>query len=251
MDFAAQIKPAGQIHRSGPGGKEAPLQHDDLAGHRPLIQKVVIVDEHAVVRDGLKALLAAQADVLVIGETGDGYEALVLCRSMQPDVVIMDLHLPSLGGLELISLIRRRCPRVRILVLSGTVSEQRAAAALDSGAHGYVLKVSNIGTVKTALNELRKDAVYIDPLLSLQQIAGMRETGGEARGANTKWRLTQRERQILKLIAEGERNRDIAERLTISQKTVETHRLNMMQKLQAHNAAELSQWARRLGLMSD
>lgn len=212
---------------------------------------VLIADEHAVVRDGLKALLERDQNLKVIGEAGDGYVALELCRALCPDVVILDLYLPSLGGLEAISLIRRRFPRVRILVLSSVFSEERAAAALDAGAHAYVLKASGIATLNTAIAELSAGLQYLDPMLDVHQVNSMRRSNPDAKKGDSKARLTPRERQILKLIAEGERNRDIAERLTISKKTVETHRLNMMQKLNAHNAAELSQWARRLGLMSD
>ena len=214
------------------------------------VPRLLIVDQHSIVREGMKAILRCHTRIEIIGEAGDGYSALELCRTMEPDIIIMGLNLPALNGLELISLVCRRFTRVRILVLSGEISEQRAAAAFDQGAHGYVLKQSSIDKVKEALLAVQRGRTYIDPYLSVDEIFALRQQTGPGRREDAHNQLTARERQVLKLIAEGGRNREIAERLHVSKKTVESHRSNLMQKLQAHNAAELSQWARRLGLIS-
>ncbi|MFL9989171.1 response regulator [Paraburkholderia sediminicola] len=214
------------------------------------VPRLLIVDQHSIVREGIKSILRCHTRVEIIAEAGDGFSALALCRLMEPDIIIMDLNLPALNGLELISLVRRRFARVRILVLSGEISEQQAAAAFDKGAHGYVLKQSSIDTVKEALLAIQRGRDYVDPYLSVDEIFALRQQAGLERREDSHNQLTARERQILKLIAEGGRNREIAERLHVSKKTVESHRTNLMQKLQAHNAAELSQWARRLGLIS-
>ena len=176
------------------------------------------------------------------------HATLAACRAHRPDIVVTELQLPSLDGIDAIRTIRRRWPDTRILVLSATTTEIRVAEALNAGAHGYVLKRSSSDTLLKAVHALRAGQQYIDAALNLGQIESMRQQTIKVGTRVSSASLTTRERQVLKLIAEGGRNRDIAERLTISQKTVETHRLNMMQKLDAHNIAELVQWAHRLGI---
>ncbi|WP_185733865.1 LuxR C-terminal-related transcriptional regulator [Burkholderia sp. Bp8986] len=208
------------------------------------------MDEHDLVREGFKAILLRYVNLEVIADTGDGYEALKLCRTLHPDLIMMELSLSSLSGLDVISLVRRRFPKIRILVLSGRLYEDGAAAATDAGAEGYILKQSGIDTLKSALSTVLSGRCYIDPQLNSDEILALRRQGKFERRCEVRNRLTLRERQILKLIAEGERNKEIAEKLAISRKTVESHRANMMQKLEAHSAVELAQWARRLGLVS-
>jgi two-component system secretion response regulator SsrB len=163
----------------------------------------------------------------------------------------MDLELSTLDGIDAITCIRRRHPHIRIIVLAGLHSESRAAQALKAGANAYVLKRSSVERLITAFHAVREDKAYLDPAVHLGEVDAMRRHADNdescAPGAAS---LTKRERQILKLIAEGQRNREIAETLFISQKTVETHRMNLMRKLGAHNVAEISQWARRLGVVS-
>ncbi|MBY4897897.1 two component system response regulator [Cupriavidus sp. AU9028] len=212
------------------------------------LTRVVLVDDHTVMREGLRALLGKDPSVDVIGEAADGHAAVQACLRLRPDVVLMDLQLPSLDGVDAIATIRRRWPDIRVVVLAGLHSETRAAAALRAGAHAYVLKRSSLDQLMAALRAARINQPYLDPAMNVGQIDAMRRAaneGGESRAAG----LTPRERQILKLVAEGLTNRQVADRLTISLKTVETHRMNLMRKLDAHNAAALSQWARRLGLI--
>ncbi|WP_429571411.1 response regulator [Paraburkholderia sp. UCT70] len=208
----------------------------------------MIADEHGVIRDVLRRLFADAPYIDVVADAGDGHATLAACRAHRPGIVVMELQLPSLDGIDTIRTIRRRWRDTRILVLSAMTTEIRVAEALNAGAQGYVLKRSSSGTLLGAILALRASQQYIDAALNLDQIESMRRQTIKVGAHVTSALLTTRERQVLKLIAEGGRNRDIAERLTISLKTVETHRLNMMQKLDARNIAELVRWAHRLGI---
>jgi two-component system secretion response regulator SsrB len=229
---------------------QAMLQGNASIHAAPRVSSIVIADEHEMVRHVLSRLLADTPYIDVVADTGDGHATLAACREHRPDIVVMELQLPSLDGIDAIRTIRRRWPDTRILVLSATATEIRVAEALNAGAHGYVLKRSSSDRLLEAIHALRAGRPYIDAALNLGQIESMRERTNKVGARVSNASLTTRERQVLKLIAEGSRNRDIAERLTISQKTVETHRLNMMQKLDAHNIAEIVQWAHRLGIAS-
>lgn len=212
--------------------------------------RVVLVDDHAVMREGLKSLLTrADPTVDIVGEASDGHGAVHACLQFHPDLILMDLQLRSLDGVDAIATIRRRWPGIRVVVLAGLHSENRAAAALRAGAHAYVLKRSNLEKLMAALHAVRQDMAYLDPDIDLEQVDAMRRTEGDDGSHVAAAGLTPRERQILKLVAEGHTNRRVAERLSISLKTVETHRMNLMRKLDAHNVADLSKWARRLGLI--
>ena len=218
------------------------------ATHNKIVHRVLLVDDHQLMRQGVRALLASCSNIeVVVAEAADGRSAINACREFQPDVVLMDLSLPEIDGIESLRLIRRRWPEIRVLALTSVGEERRAAEALDAGAHGYVLKRSSGEALIAAILGSNHESCYIDPALDASQVAALR---GDTSG-NCGVVLTPREKQILKLVAEGSRNRDIAEKLIISLKTVETHRLNVMRKLNAHNAAELAQWARRLGILDD
>ena len=206
--------------------------------------RLLLVDDHAMIREGLCALLADVPELTVVGEAEDGQQAIALCRALQPDLVLMDLNMPLLDGVSALSLIARRWPAILIIALTSTVSEHNAALALEAGAVGYVLKRSRREDLLQAIAQVRLGKIYIDSGLDAAQVMALRG-GGQAAGIS----LTGRERQVLKLVAEGARNRDVAEILCIGLKTVETHRLNLMRKLDAHNAADMTQWAYRLGLL--
>lgn len=208
---------------------------------------VLIVDDHSLMREGLRILLSEIPNVTVVAEAADGRDAITLCRSIQPSIVLMDLTLPELDGIEAIRQIHRRFPEIRILALTATATEIRAAEALNAGASGYVLKRSGKKELLNAIEAVIQGRVYLDPALDETQIEALITDPNK----NTHHALTARERQVLKLVAQGNPNRLIAEVLVVSPKTVETHRLNLMQKLDAHNAAELTRWAYRLGLLND
>ncbi len=208
---------------------------------------VLIVDDHSLMREGLRILLSSIPNVTVAAEAADGREAITLCRSLQPTIVLMDLTLPELDGIEAIRQIHRRFPNIKILALTATATEVRAADAINAGAAGYVLKRSGRKELLQAIETVMQNRLYLDPALDETQIRALMANTGKAK----QHALTARERQVLKLIAQGNPNRAIAEILIISLKTIETHRLNLMQKLDAHNAAELTRWAYRLGVLSD
>lgn len=209
--------------------------------------RLLIVDDHGMIREGLRALLADAPGIVVVGEAQDGHEAITLCRSLQPDVVLMDLKMPLLDGVSALTLIGRRWPKILIIALTSDVSEHNAALAMEAGAVGYVLKRSRRDDLLQAIAQVRAGKIFIDAGLDASQVIALRNSGETASGIT----LTERERQVLKLVAEGSRNRDVAEILCISLKTVETHRLNVMKKLDAHNAADMTQWAYRLGLLGE
>ncbi|RKT98825.1 DNA-binding response regulator [Burkholderia sp. Nafp2/4-1b] len=203
--------------------------------------RVLIAEDHPLLRLGLKNLLDTSPPLSVVDEVGNGLEVYRACQRLNPDIVLLDLGLPGMNGLDVIYQLRRRWRDLGILVVTAETAEHRAITALATGANGYMLKNSSKQTLLNAIWKVWRGQTAIDPALNLTQI-----TTKAAPDCSVK--LTPRERQVLKLISEGCRNRDIAEKLTITIKTVETHRLNLMRKLDAHNAAELANWAHRLGL---
>lgn len=207
--------------------------------------RLLLVDDHRMILEGLRALLCDVSGLVIVGEAENGREAIAACRSLRPDLVLMDLNMPLLDGVSALTLIRQRWPSIRLMALTSNASEQNAARILDAGADGYVLKRSRRDDLLRAIAQIRAGEIYIDRELDAFQVASLRSSGGSVVGIS----LTDRERQILKLVAEGLRNRNVAELLCISLKTVETHRLNLMRKLDAHNAADLTQWAYRMGLL--
>lgn len=206
--------------------------------------KILIVEDHSLLIDGICNLLANQPRYEIVGKVTDGLAVYDACQKLSPDLVLLDLGLPGMDGLDVIRQVRRRWTTLRIVVITASTEESRVRMVLDSGAIAYVLKQSSQQVLLAALQHAVLEKRYIDPTLRLDML----EKDPQTLPVDTP--LTLRERQILKLIAEGKRNRNIAELLSISLKTVETHRLNLMRKLDAHNAAELSSWARRLGLIA-
>ncbi len=212
-------------------------QHMDRATKRT--KTAVLVDPHHMVRDAIKEFLALDFNIKTSGETGDGLVALELVRRLDPDLVILDIDLPSLDGVDLIAMMRRRSLAPKILVLSASDNALRADAAFRAGADAYVSKASAMEILSDALSALHNDTgPYRDPCLN--------DRHGSPQPAPIE--LVPRERQILKLISEGLSGREIAEKLAISGKTVESHRLNLGRKLGARSAGELLKWALRLRL---
>ncbi|TDR76592.1 two component system response regulator [Paludibacterium purpuratum] len=206
--------------------------------------RVLIVEDHGLLADGVRYLLERQACYQVAGVVLDGCQVYQACLELQPELVLLDLGLPGMDGIDVIHLLRKRWPGLRILVFSAEAGERRCMQALGAGAMGYVLKRSARHVLLEGLSQVAAGRCYVDPALGGEPLCWR-----PAAGDGLDERLTPRERQILKLIAEGKRNREIASYLSVSIKTVETHRCNLMRKLDAHNAAELSTWARRIGLV--
>ncbi len=207
--------------------------------------KVLLADDHKIVRQGLRALLDAQAGIAVVGEAADGREAVELAAALKPDVVVMDLAMPNLAGLEATRQIRRRQPDVQVVILSMHANTAHAIQALRNGAIGYALKDSDAQEVVNAVRAAAARRRYVDPAIAEPVLEALLRNDGAGDAFQV---LTEREREILQLVAEGHTNAAIAGRLGISLRTVETHRANLMRKLDLHSPAELVRYALQHGL---
>lgn len=205
--------------------------------------RILLVDDHELIVIGIINLLSPYPRFHVVAHIDDGLEVYNACRRHVPDIVVLDLGLPGINGLDLIPQLRRRLPQMAILAYTAHMEETMAIRTLSAGALGYVLKNSSRQVLLAALQSVAVKKCYIDPALNREAI----NTGLRVKDDSTEI-LTPRERQILKLIADGFTNRLIGEQLCISVKTVETHRLNVMRKLNVHKVTELLICARRLGL---
>ena len=211
-------------------------------------KQLVLADDHHVVRRGLRALLEARADFTVIGEAGDGLEAAELVERLQPDVLVLDLMMPSLNGLEVTRRVRRRSPHTRVVILSMYADEAYVVEALRAGAEAYVLKESTSDELVQAIQEAAAGRRYLSSPLSQRAIQAYVERA-EAAPLDPYETLTSREREVLQLAAEGHANAEIAARLSISPRTVETHRTHLMRKLGLHTQAEMIRYALRKGIL--
>lgn len=205
--------------------------------------KILVVDDHDLIFDGLKSCLAPYPNLELVGFVTDGLSVYEECLKHKPDMVFMDLNLPGMSGVEAIRQLRKRWPDMMIIVLTAFEEERKAREALDAGSNGYVLKNGSKSTLLAAIKSVTRGKNFLDPALDAKHIEALSlvEEGDIPV-------LTPREKQVLKLIFEGKRNRDIAEALLIGLKTVETHRMNIMRKLDAHNVADLMKWAHRMGI---
>ena len=209
--------------------------------------RVLLVDDHVVVRQGLKALFADEGDIEVIGEASNGREALDFLAELEPDVVLMDISMPGLNGIEATRQIQQRHPGVKVVVLSMHANEEYVFQVLQAGASGYVLKQSDSLEVLSAIRAAVVGGSFLSPPISRTVIDDyLRRAQARGRGSDDEL-LTSREREVLQLLAEGKSNRDIADELSISIKTVETHRANMMTKLGLSSKTELVKYALRKG----
>jgi DNA-binding NarL/FixJ family response regulator len=206
--------------------------------------RVFLADDHAIFRDGLRALLQRHAGVQVVGEAGDGHEAMSGIERTRPDVVVMDIAMPHLNGLEVTRRVRKRLPRTRVLVLSMYEDADFVQQILAAGASGYVLKGSASQELLEALAVIRKGQTYVTQQLERHTAPTVRRGGAPADDP-----LTARERETLQLLAEGNSHAQIAERLHISPKTVETHRRHIGAKLGIRDLAGLVKYAVRKRLV--
>jgi len=209
--------------------------------------RVLLVDDHALVRAGIRALLETLPRVEVVGETGDGLAAVRLATELAPDVILLDITLPGLNGLEVAARVARLSPGTRVLMLSMHASPEYAARAFAAGAAGYLNKDSAFDELAAALDAIGAGRRYLCRAIDPAQVALFEQQ--VANGGSGIDRLTPRQRQILQLVAEGLGTREIAERLFVSVKTVETHRAQIMQRLEIHDVAGLVRFAIRHGLL--
>jgi DNA-binding NarL/FixJ family response regulator len=211
---------------------------------------VVIAEDHTILRDGLKALLSSQQDFKVVAEAQDGREAIRCVQNFAPDVILMDLSMPRMNGLDAIKEIKKTNPGTKVIALTVHKTEEYVLATLQAGADGYVLKDASHAELVMAIKNVLGGNRYLSPGVSEKVIDGYLKGRGALKSQSAWDTLTQREREILKLIAEGYKNKDIADYLCISLKTVEKHRTNLMNKLDLHNVAALTALAIDKGLIS-
>ena len=231
-------------------------RHDDppapRRGASPGVRhRVLIAEDHTILRDGLRALLASAPELEVVADAANGIEAVAMVQKHQPDLVLMDLSMPKMTGTEAIREIRHCFPQTRIIALTVNNSEESFLAAIDAGANSYVLKDIFYVDLMSAIRNTLAGRTYLSPGISRPILEGYIESKRTKTPPRTELeKLTARERQVLKLIAEGQTSRAIAETLCISAKTVERHRSNLMEKLDLHSVSALTLFAVKKGLLS-
>jgi DNA-binding NarL/FixJ family response regulator len=205
--------------------------------------KIIIAEDHRLLREGLKALLLSRDNLQVVGEAENGLEALKLIEKNTPDLILLDLSMPKMSGLSVIKEIKSRFPETKILALTIHESDQYVLEAFQSGADGYCLKDASRDELLMAISSVMGGKTYISPGISDNVMVGYLE-GQKTLKTSTAWdNITQREKDVLKLIGEGYRNKEIGDLLNISVKTVEKHRANIMKKLDLHNVSALTAYA--------
>ena len=211
--------------------------------------RVAIVDDHDLVRAGIRAILEQDEAFEVVGETGDGQEAIRLAGRLKPDVVLMDVHLPGgIGGLDATETIVHDCPDVRVIVLTQYENREYIRRAIRIGARGYLLKRSVAAQLKDAIRTVHAGQRYLHPSVA-DELVELVTAGRSIDQVEDDYdRLTPREKQVFTLLAEGKTSREISKYLTVSLKTAMTHRTNIMEKLQMHSRAELIRYALRRGI---
>jgi DNA-binding NarL/FixJ family response regulator len=211
--------------------------------------RVLIADDHALLRDGVRALLKLAEDLEVVGEAADGQQAVEACRRLAPDLVLMDVAMPGLGGLEATVQIRREDPRVKVLVLTQYQDREYVARFLKAGASGYVLKKAAAGELLSAIRAAHRGGLVLDPQVARGVVGDALRAAVEDAERDPYESLTDREKQVLKLVAEGRSNKEVAEVLGTSVKTAMSHREHVMGKLGLHTRTELIRFALRRGVI--
>ena len=209
--------------------------------------RVLLVEDHQIVREGLRSLLQREEDIEVLGETDSGDRACELARELKPDVILMDLELNGMGGLEATEAIKSEMPEVKILALTMHSDEEHIYSMIKKGADGYLLKYAAAGELVSAIRSLHKGESMLSPAVAQKLIRGIRERSGLSHPDDT---LSDREKQILLLMARGATSHEIGDKLFISPKTVDNHRARIIEKLQAKNRVEAVINAVKLGVIS-
>jgi DNA-binding NarL/FixJ family response regulator len=209
--------------------------------------RVVIAEDHALVRAGMRVLLQKIEGIEVVSDVGDGWEAVKSVQTDAPDLVLMDIAMPGLNGLDATTRIVKESPTTRVILLSMHANEEYFQQALQAGASGYLLKGAELAELELALKTVARGETYLTPAVAKYAINAYREKTEGPSGPLSK--LSMRQREILQLIAEGQTTKDIAQRLTLSVKTVETHRSQLMERLDIHDVPGLVRFAMRAGLI--
>jgi DNA-binding NarL/FixJ family response regulator len=214
-----------------------------------MLTRVVLADDHSVVRQGLRAWLERSGHVQVVGEAADGREAVAAVERLQPDVVIMDIAMPMLNGIDATAQITRRNPDTKVIILSMHADESYILRALGAGAKGYLLKESTETDVLPAVQSVRDGKPYFTPSIARLLLEDYMRTLKQNNLQDSYDLLTEREREVLQLLAQGKSNKEVAQVLDLSPHTIDSHRTNMMQKLNLHNTAEIVLYAVRKGII--
>jgi two-component system, NarL family, response regulator NreC len=212
--------------------------------------RVLLADDHAVLRAGLRLLIDAQDDMETVGEARDGIETLVQVEEIQPQVVLLDLSMPRLGGLNILRELRARAPEARVLVLTMHADEDYVREALRQGAAGYIVKSAADQELLSAIRAVARGQMYIHPSLTQSLLDDLLPVG-EPRERDPWEELSEREQQVIRQVALGHTNREIARQLSLSVKTVETYRARAMEKLGLNSRAQLVKYAVQRGLLAD
>jgi DNA-binding NarL/FixJ family response regulator len=211
--------------------------------------RIVLAEDHTILREGLRALLTADPDFEIVAEAADGREAVRFVEKQIPDLILMDLSMPRMTGMDAIREIKKRYPQTKIIALTVHKTEEYLRTTLQAGADGYVLKDATHEELMMAIESVLRGKTYLSPGVSGKVVEGYLEGKESQMPLSTLGLLSLREREVLKLIAEGYKNKEIATDLCISLKTVEKHRANLMKKLDLHNAAALTAYAIEQGLV--
>jgi DNA-binding NarL/FixJ family response regulator len=209
---------------------------------------IVLADDHQLVRGGVRSLLESLPGVKIVGETGDGREALDLIEKHRPDVILLDITMPGLSGLEVAARVSAISPRTKVVILSMHAGETYVAQALRAGIAGYLLKDSAIAELEVALEAVSRGETYLSPAVTGRVVTSF--LSGQGPPAGPLEGLTSRQREVLQLIAEGRSSKEIASQLGVAVKTIETHRTQIMERLDIHDIAGLVRFAIRVGLVS-
>jgi RNA polymerase sigma factor (sigma-70 family) len=214
-----------------------------------MLIRVLLADDHSVVRQGLRAWLERSGDIEVVGEAADGREAVTMAERLDPDVVVMDIAMPMLNGIEATAQITRRNPETKVIILSMHADESYILRALGAGAKGYLLKESTETDILPAVRNVRDGKPYFTPSIARLLLEDYMRALKQNNLQDSYDLLTEREREVLQLLAQGKSNKEVAQILNLSPHTIDSHRTNMMQKLNLHNTAEIVLYAVRKGII--
>jgi two-component system, NarL family, response regulator NreC len=214
----------------------------------PTVKTALIADDHRIMREGLRSLLEKSGRFECIAEADDGYQAVKLAKELHPDIVIMDIAMPNLNGIEATRQIKTELPEIEVIVLSMHATRNYVAQVLQAGASAYLLKDSAFEELSTALVAISRGGMYLSPAIAKTAAIASLKGGSSSGGGGLTENLTKRELQVLQLIAEGRSTKDIAARLSLSVKTVETHRKQIMDKLEIRSVAGLTKYCIREGM---
>lgn len=210
--------------------------------------KILLADDHTILREGLKSLLATEPDIEIVGEVSNGYDAIAAAGRVKPDIVLMDIGMPVMNGLEATRKLKEQYPEIKVLILTQYDSQEYLFTVLSAGASGYVLKRTASTELVWAIKTVNEGLAYLSPVMTQTLIREYLKA--EETSSKTKDILTPREQEVLKLVAEGLTNQEIADTLVLSLKTVQTHRAHIMEKLNFHDRTELVKYAIKKGVIS-